>query len=450
MPRQRPKRSMPGADKNYAMLGRNTIVQASPAILHFDGYTLKECHTQTVSVVNISNESRRVHILPPTTPNFKIRMNKRGTLAPGMAEHLKVDFYPSEYKYHYDCIRVHTEEENLLIPMHAYPIANDVVFPKLIDFGVRELGRMVRKKYEIKCQTPVQFEYQLDVRKAHPFFKVEPLSGIIPASGSAEIYVEFTPLSAETAALEMVVNVSQFNFQPFVCTVTGSAQPGLSRRGAGATSPKDLADVLTPTTRHAGPPGGTGSGAVFDAGAAWMHTQRQRLHLAKTQAGRAPPPPGAPPPRPETVKEGLRIPGELGTVGAVNFVLTQVPGKLKPKDLKKAIDEHRAVRAQQKLEQERMRTSAGSLNCESILADEQNLASGQQTRQLKELVFLQEVGELEQAEKDRGFKNSAEHVGEGLMTAAEVVAVLAARAERASAGARLSCRARVPFLPRPV
>jgi hypothetical protein len=31
--------------------------------------------------------------------------------------------------------QVHSESENLLIPIHAYPVMNDVLFPVRLDFG---------------------------------------------------------------------------------------------------------------------------------------------------------------------------------------------------------------------------------------------------------------------------------------------------------------------------
>lgn len=43
-------------------------------------------------------------------------------MAPGSSEVISVDFHPREHRYHYDCIRLHTDSENLLIPLHAYPV----------------------------------------------------------------------------------------------------------------------------------------------------------------------------------------------------------------------------------------------------------------------------------------------------------------------------------------
>jgi hypothetical protein len=52
-----------------------------------------------------------------------------------MAQKIVIKFRPLEYKYHYDCIRIHTEGQDLLIPIHGYPVINKVNFPTQISFG---------------------------------------------------------------------------------------------------------------------------------------------------------------------------------------------------------------------------------------------------------------------------------------------------------------------------
>lgn len=54
-----------------------------------------------------------------------MRCNKKGLVAPGSSEVITVDFHPREHRYHYDCLRLHTDSENLLVPLHAYPVSGD-------------------------------------------------------------------------------------------------------------------------------------------------------------------------------------------------------------------------------------------------------------------------------------------------------------------------------------
>lgn len=47
-------------------------------------------------------------------------------------------------RYFYDTIRINTETENILVPIHAYPVLDRDnlrnIFPRLIDFGTILIG----------------------------------------------------------------------------------------------------------------------------------------------------------------------------------------------------------------------------------------------------------------------------------------------------------------------
>ncbi|CAM9368319.1 unnamed protein product [Ectocarpus fasciculatus] len=231
------------AKHRYSRLGRNLLFEARPAVVHFGGYVLGKAHSQCVRVVNISRTSQRLHILGPATDNFKMRCNKKGLVAPGSSEVIHVDFHPREHRYHYDCLRLHTDSENLLVPLHAYPVMNDVIFPERLDFGVRALGETVRRVVKMVCKVPIQFEFEIEVTKSHPHFKIGPLRGMVPANGAVEVYIEHTPVNASSAEMHLLVSVSQqFNFTPIVCVVTGAGRPGVVREAALDATASNLAE----------------------------------------------------------------------------------------------------------------------------------------------------------------------------------------------------------------
>lgn len=62
-----------------------------------------------------------------------------------MSQKITVNFTPNEYKYHYDAIRIHTEGQDLLIPLHGYPVMNKVEFPTQISFGNTPLCEAVER-----------------------------------------------------------------------------------------------------------------------------------------------------------------------------------------------------------------------------------------------------------------------------------------------------------------
>lgn len=470
--------------QQYAKLGKNAVLEIRPAVIHFGGYQVGQVHSQKVRVVNVSRESQRVHIMNPTTAHFKARNNKKGSIAPGMSEDIYIDFVPSAWQYYYDCIRLHTASENLLIPIHAYPVMNDVVFPTKIDFGKCALSEPCTRKFKLECKVPIQFEYEFTVIKPHPDIEVFPVKGIVPANSHAPITVKFHPVTIASAECQIEINVSQFNFKPFICTITGFAFAGLVRENALREYAEEQINNFQPLKMPKGsstklelgeieaydPPAetkirGAGSGAAADFGGSILAEkrlkatarkqwgQRVRAHYAEKHNGQTPtdqqvlrfygtrdaptkmgarfckmeikrPPPEPAPP--EQTVEGLRIPPNLSGPNALNFVLTQQPGKLKPKDLRAAIDKQRELRAKQKEEQEALRLAQGGadaqpghLTMEMLVADQRG-AGENTTRQLKEMVFLQDLADVDKAERDREFQSQRDCLGELPLTSPQV------------------------------
>ena len=163
---------------------------------------------------------------------------------------------------------------------------------------------------------------------------------------------------------------------------------------------------------------GVGSGAAIDVGGAYIGIKTKRRHrrkmetlkqdslnmtseemeaVAKKKNENEIPD--------ETIVDGIRIPRDLSNMSSVNFVLTQEVGKLKPKDLKVAIAKQRAMREKRRLEQEAMKKlSAGTMvaNADSIINETVLSAdmSKNKDRQLKEMVFLQELRDLKKTKRN--------------------------------------------------
>lgn len=72
-----------------------------------------------------------------------------------MAQEIFINFKPSEYKYYYDTIRINSETDNFLIPVHAFPVLDREnirdIFPRLIDMGHIDIGDSAVNIYTIRC-----------------------------------------------------------------------------------------------------------------------------------------------------------------------------------------------------------------------------------------------------------------------------------------------------------
>uniref|UniRef100_A0A665U465 Cep192-like domain-containing protein n=1 Tax=Echeneis naucrates TaxID=173247 RepID=A0A665U465_ECHNA len=208
----------------YAKLKSNNLIQAEPAELHFSGFELGSDYQKNLKLINVSSEVMNIHIISTQTKHFQTTYTKKYRLIPGLAYTLKVQFCPDEWRYFYDCIRVHCKgEENLLIPVHAYPVIDDLRIPPHIELLAIPLGQS--HAIPLRCSCPIDFEFQVYVIEPHEAFSIHPLAGVIPANGEVKLVVTFTPVQYETSQVTIQLVISQFNTKPYLCTITGSSAP---------------------------------------------------------------------------------------------------------------------------------------------------------------------------------------------------------------------------------
>jgi hypothetical protein len=68
-----PKSNNPITRRLFAQLGQCQGFMARPAVLHFDGFHVGKLHTLFLDLVNVSEDPKRLHIIPPTSSYFKVR-----------------------------------------------------------------------------------------------------------------------------------------------------------------------------------------------------------------------------------------------------------------------------------------------------------------------------------------------------------------------------------------
>ncbi|XP_059822318.1 cilia- and flagella-associated protein 221 isoform X2 [Hypanus sabinus] len=268
--------------KIYSTLQKNKTIKAIPAILHFGGYDIGKHHQQNLN-----------------------------HLVPGLSLIVTVDFCPNEWRYYYDCIRIHCkEDETLLIPIHAYPVANIVDFPTHINISDVPLGQSKDIIIPLHCSCPVDFEFQLNCSQLHHAFKIQPTSGVIPANEQIDIVVTYTPSERATAQSKVQLIISEFNAKPYVCTITGIYSPGHKFRFQ-----DEYEETKDTVTRKLLDPQ-----SILP-----INISRKKKHQKRVLDQTA-----------EKFK-GSKYPADLSNPHAVALVLNQKPGKLRLKDLREAL-----------------------------------------------------------------------------------------------------------------
>ncbi|KAK2178566.1 hypothetical protein NP493_535g01047 [Ridgeia piscesae] len=304
--------------KIYSKIGQNDVVQARPAVVHFAGFEVNKTHTQKLFLINVATEVHRMDVIPPQTKYFYIKYTKQDRLVAGSSLVCTVEFTPDEWRYYYDCIRVHTkgDGDNIIIPIHAYPVMNPSDFPSHIKFPHVPVGQSEFRVVPLRCRIPVDFEFQIEYVQPNEAFTINPMSGVVPANGETDITVMFSPTQFNTCFMKLQIVLSQFQVTPIVCTITGSSVPGLEKERSLALGGGDLS-ILDP--RAVSP----------------LHRARakRKMRLQETSAG------FSQRQKSEPMEEyrGLKVPTHLNTPHGVAQILLQEPGKMKMQDLRKAV-----------------------------------------------------------------------------------------------------------------
>ncbi|XP_041366512.1 cilia- and flagella-associated protein 221-like [Gigantopelta aegis] len=300
--------------KIYTQVGQNKAIHVRPSVIHFDGFEENQKNVRSLTIVNASPQVTRMHIIPPQTKYFDIKYTKSKRMVPGLTLDCQIEFTPDEWRYYYDCIRINCPgEENLVIPIHAYPVMDTGGFPVNFSFSAVPVGHKMSEIFALRSPAPVEFEFELVYLQPHPTFDIEPMSGVVPASGEVNITVTFSPTEYLTAKMMVQLTTSQFNSKPLICSFTGYSSPGLLKELSEQIYMSEFdPEVLDPRCL----------------------TPLDRARSKKKKPKQSPKPP-KPEPAKEVFYKGIKFSASVvDSPYAVAQVLNQVAGKLSVKDLR--------------------------------------------------------------------------------------------------------------------
>ena len=331
---------------------------------------------------------------------------------------------------------------------------------------------MLEKRIKLECSIPVSFDFEVTWIHSSSNFTVAPMKGSIPANGSIEVVVQFTPdrLCLSTGTFQVIIH--EHKLKTCLCEVMGSSVAGVTRQrkieelseahNAEVAArveklKRELAsmdnnndhfnnksaesyvkvhnDILRasidkksgvlsniPFTtysvssnfakRYDNDPG---SHVIRD-----IHAQASRKHRnnpvdARVETGES---------------DTLDFPEDLAGMAAANYVLTQEPGKLKLKNLKLAIAKQRELKAEREKEKEMLLKQANQSDLDTvtqILSDDKTYGSEASSRQMKELVFVQQLRDIEKDERSLEFSTQKQCSGDPLLPEADIAKIMDAR-----------------------
>ena len=209
-------------DYKYDNEGENGLFEASPRIVKIAGFELNKRIMKKIIIINKSKYTERIIILPPTTPNFKIKYTKRGQIAPGLNETIYLFFTPGEYKYYTDNICINCPGNKIIIPIHAYPRMNIFVkeyIPKLIDFGNITIDTAETKEISVKNLIDQNFKYKITPINDCKEIKIEKMEDTFYEMKDNLIKITVTPNKYGILRGEYEFQVSEVDFQPYQFTI---------------------------------------------------------------------------------------------------------------------------------------------------------------------------------------------------------------------------------------
>lgn len=123
--------------------------------------------------------------------------------------------------------RMPRQDGGLAIPLHAYPVSGSPPLPKHLDLGRVPLGETATHQLQLHSCSGAACDFSVTVLQHNKHFTVSPLSGTLPAHGSAAVTLTFAPTKHTTELLQLQVQLHECGAEPMQVLVSGCSKPGL-------------------------------------------------------------------------------------------------------------------------------------------------------------------------------------------------------------------------------
>lgn len=184
-------------------------LKIEPKIIKFQGFDINKTNLKSFMITNKSDKVQSLKVLPMISDDFTFLFEKKQAIGIGQTLEVKIVLLPKSFIYHYTFIRVLFGESQIIIPIHAYPVMNrkdSNIFPKMIDFGIKEIGKEHIIKKRLQNCVSINFDFEFKYVKSSKNIMIIPRKGIIPGNSYIEISIIFSPKVASTVVSEAEVS----------------------------------------------------------------------------------------------------------------------------------------------------------------------------------------------------------------------------------------------------
>ncbi|XP_026871989.2 deleted in lung and esophageal cancer protein 1 isoform X2 [Electrophorus electricus] len=159
IPERREKGAAKGRKASSSLEAPVPVFIASPPVVMFTDYQVGQVYETTVELRNTTAASRRIRVIPPTTPHFSVGLGRfpgeGATVAPGLSCQYTVRFAPDSLADYEDFLVVETQSPYpLIVPVEAHIPPPMLTLPPVLDCGYCLVGGV--KFMELECRNEGQ------------------------------------------------------------------------------------------------------------------------------------------------------------------------------------------------------------------------------------------------------------------------------------------------------
>ena len=159
----------------------NEVTVFPPAIT-FPSVKPNLLYALTFQYTNTAKRNRRIRILPPSSPHFKLLYEVKGDLASGLTATAEVEFQMTdddkEQESYTDSITVVSENTRVVIPLTALRPSPQITFDSLCNLGFCAVGAPVSKRVSLINEGSKEGKFKINY-KENAGIKITPSEGVL-------------------------------------------------------------------------------------------------------------------------------------------------------------------------------------------------------------------------------------------------------------------------------